>query len=133
MTFRKKNKKKDLSNALPLTIGNRIRMFRELRNLSQRELGEKCGFPPLTAATRIGQYEADKKDPREDILAVMSEALNIDENALYNRANLTLPKMFHILFDFRITVPAAQGAAFRAAELVRSVLVVADAFPVGAA
>ncbi|MCR5728273.1 MAG: helix-turn-helix domain-containing protein [Lachnospiraceae bacterium] len=99
MTFRKKNKNKDLSNALPLTIGSRIRMFRELRDLSQRELGEKCGFPPLTAAARIGQYEADKKDPREDILAVMSEALNIDENALYNRANLTLPKMFHILFD----------------------------------
>ena len=39
------------------SIGGRIKKIREFRNLTQRELGVKCGFSESTADVRIGQYE----------------------------------------------------------------------------
>ena len=43
-----------------MSVGSNIRHIRELRGLTQKELGLKCGFSASTADVRIRQYEADK-------------------------------------------------------------------------
>ena len=40
-----------------MTLGERIRGFRRLRGLTQKELGIAVGFPETTADSRIRKYE----------------------------------------------------------------------------
>ena len=49
-----------------MSVGSNIRHIRELRGLTQKELGMKCGFSANTADVRIRQYEADKMVPKLD-------------------------------------------------------------------
>lgn len=87
------------SYVTPGSIGGKIKRYRELRGLTQKELGILCGFSPTTADVRIAQYEKNKKIPREKALKDIALALDLDEYALYD-ADLTLSEqMYHILFD----------------------------------
>ena len=66
-----------------MTLGSRIQKYRNLHNISQKELGIKVGFSPATADVRIRQYESDKKCPKWEIRERIAEALDIDVSALY--------------------------------------------------
>lgn len=66
-----------------MTLGSRIQKYRNLHNLSQKELGIKVGFSPSTADVRISQYESDKKCPKWEIREKIAEALDVDISALY--------------------------------------------------
>lgn len=83
----------------PGSIAGKIKKYRELRELSQKELGLKCGFSASTADVRIAQYEKGNKIPRERALKEIASALEISEFALFD-ADLLYPKrMYHALFD----------------------------------
>lgn len=86
------------------TLGGRIRRFRELRGLSQKELGVKCGYPEQSAAVRICGYENNKDLPRDpNGLKAVAKALEINEAALYitdYSLEDTIPLM-HMLFDLQ--------------------------------
>lgn len=60
------------------TIGERIKLYRNAKKLSQKELGIKCGFSYSTADVRIGQYENNSKIPRNDILLKIAKSLSIE-------------------------------------------------------
>lgn len=81
------------------SIGGRIKKIRELRNLTQQELGIKCGFSESTADVRVGQYEANKKAPRPDAIKKLANGLDIDIDALYEADLLKGHTCEHILFD----------------------------------
>lgn len=66
-----------------MTLGSRIQKYRNLHNMSQKELGIKLGFSPSTAIVRVSQYESDKKCPKWEIRERIAEALDIDVSALY--------------------------------------------------
>ncbi|MCF0134075.1 MAG: helix-turn-helix transcriptional regulator [Blautia sp.] len=83
----------------PGSIGGKIKKIRELRGLTQKELGIKCGFSLSTADVRIAQYEKNKKVPREKALKDITGALNIDEWALFDADLLPYNRMYHALFD----------------------------------
>ena len=40
-----------------MTLGDKIKKYRILRQLTQKELGEKVGFSSKTADSRIRKYE----------------------------------------------------------------------------
>lgn len=60
-----------------MAIGNRIKYIRNLRNLTQKELGVMIGFPERTADVRIAQYESETRVPKEDIVNKLASALDV--------------------------------------------------------
>lgn len=83
----------------PGTIGAKIKKLREYRGLTQKILGIRCGFSEATADVRIGQYEKNKKTPREKALKTLCNALEIDESALFDADLLVENTAKHALFD----------------------------------
>ncbi|MBS5931484.1 MAG: helix-turn-helix transcriptional regulator [Clostridiales bacterium] len=83
----------------PGSIGAKIKKIREYRGLTQKQLGLRCGFSEATADVRIGQYEKNKKTPREKALKTLCEALEIDESALFDADLLIENLAKHALFD----------------------------------
>lgn len=59
-----------------MTLGDKIKTFRNFRNLTQQELGEKIG---LSLGT-ISLWESDKSVPKLEHIYKMSEALDIPTN-----------------------------------------------------
>ena len=81
------------------SIGAKIKKIRELRGLTQKELGLRCGFSEATAAVRIRQYESNQKTPREKALHILAEALEIDTAALFDADFSPAYNAAHALFD----------------------------------
>ena len=65
-----------------MTLGEKIKKYRELRELTQRELGQKVGFSAGTEDPRIRKYEKNMMAPKTDIRRKIAEALDIDMSAL---------------------------------------------------
>lgn len=65
-----------------MTVGQRIRFFRELRGMTQRELGEKAGFSAGTAGVRTAQYETGARTPKTALRKRFADALGVSPDAL---------------------------------------------------
>jgi transcriptional regulator with XRE-family HTH domain len=61
-----------------MQLGEKIKRIRQFRGLTQQELGEAIGLDVRSANTRIGQYEIGFRVPKEEMLASMAEALNVN-------------------------------------------------------
>lgn len=83
----------------PGSLSARIRRYRELRGLTQRELGLQCGFPDSSADVRIGQYERTLKIPRPDAIATIAHALNITPDVLIPSDMADIRQFVHCLMD----------------------------------
>ncbi len=81
-----------------MTIGQRIKIIREFRKLTQKELGIKCGFTESNADVRIRQYENNTKIPRKDTLMKIAEALDVNCLALENYSNGNAEDVMETLF-----------------------------------
>lgn len=62
--------------------GQRIRYFRNLRGLTQKELGIQMGFSENTADVRIAQYESGTRKPKAEMTAALAQALGVAPQAL---------------------------------------------------
>lgn len=58
------------------TLGSRIKRFRQLAGLKQRDLGEACGWPFPKGQTRVSNYERNFSQPSLKDLEILSQALN---------------------------------------------------------
>ena len=65
-----------------MTLGNKIRKYRQLRGLTQKELGLMAGFSEATADSRIRKYESDAMAPKTAIRQKLADALDVDLPAL---------------------------------------------------
>ena len=65
-----------------MTLGNQIRKYRQLRGLTQKELGLMVGFSESTADSRIRKYECDAMAPKTAIRQKLADALDVDLPAL---------------------------------------------------
>lgn len=63
-----------------MTIGERIKEIRQEKNMTQKELGEKCGL----ADSAIRRYELGKANPKKETIQKIANALNIDPFSLYS-------------------------------------------------
>lgn len=65
-----------------MTLGERIKIIRNFRQLTLEELGIKVGFEGKGANVRISQYESDSKKPRQEMILKLAEALDCNYKAL---------------------------------------------------
>lgn len=56
-----------------MAVGDNIKYYRKLRGLTQEELAKACGLKEIT----IRQYEAGKRQPRIEQLAIIAGVLKI--------------------------------------------------------
>lgn len=80
-----------------MTLGDKIRKYRSLNGLTQKELGLKIGFSSATADSRIRKYEKDLMAPKDDIRNKLAEALNIDIEAL---SDINISSYIDIMYIF---------------------------------
>ena len=65
-----------------MAIGERIKRIRNLRKLTQSELGAAIGFAENTADVRIAQYESGKRTPKEKYIEHIADVLNVGPQSL---------------------------------------------------
>ena len=51
-----------------MSIGDKIKYLRKIRNMTQKELGIAVGFDEKNADIRIAQYEAGTRTPKPELL-----------------------------------------------------------------
>ncbi len=67
---------------MSMAVSKRIRFFRKLRGMTQKQLGVKAGFPEKTADVRVAQYETDARGPKAALRERFAHALGVSLNAL---------------------------------------------------
>jgi len=65
-----------------MAIGERIRFIRNLRNMTQKYLGQMVGFDAKTADVRMAQYESGTRTPKADLTATLASVLDVSSKAL---------------------------------------------------
>ena len=65
-----------------MATGERIRHIRNLRGMTQKQLGMAIGFDEKTADIRIAQYESGTRTPKEKLLTDIATALEVSPRAL---------------------------------------------------
>ena len=83
-----------------MTLGEKIKKYRELRGLTQRELGQKVGFSAGTEDSRIRKYEKNIMAPKTEIRNKLADALDADLSALSDINIQTYEDVMHTLFLF---------------------------------
>lgn len=81
-----------------MTLGDKIKKYRLLKNKTQKQLGLDVGFKPSTADVRINQYESDKMAPKSDIRTAIANSLDIDIEAISNVTITSYIDLMHIFF-----------------------------------
>jgi transcriptional regulator with XRE-family HTH domain len=81
-----------------MAIGERIKRIRNLRNLTQRELGLAIGFDERTADVRVAQYETGTRTPKEKYIDAIAHALGVTPYALNVPDIDSYNGVMHILF-----------------------------------
>jgi transcriptional regulator with XRE-family HTH domain len=82
-----------------MAIGERIKRIRNLRNLTQKELGLAIGFDENTADVRIAQYESNTRKPKEDMLRKIAKVLDVNYRSLYEPTNYAAEDVMYTLFE----------------------------------
>ena len=69
------------------TIGRKIKKYRELEKLTQKESGERCGID----AANIRKYENGKQNPKVETVKKIAAALGIPWSELYPTVEEVIP------------------------------------------
>lgn len=67
-----------------MTVGEKIRVIRTFRGMTQKELGLSVGFDEKGADNRIAQYETDYRVPRKEMLDKIALALTVNRLNFYS-------------------------------------------------
>lgn len=63
-----------------MTVGDRMRMLRNFRGMTQTDLGIAIGFPEKGANKRIVQYEINYRTPKKELLDEIAHVLRVNPN-----------------------------------------------------
>ena len=83
-----------------MTLGDKIKKYRKLKGMTQKELGEAIGFPSSTADSRIRKYEGNHMAPKADIRNKLAETLDVDISAISDIRIKDYSDVMQILFYF---------------------------------
>ena len=59
------------------SFGQRLKLIRKFRKLTQKELGRLMGYPDNSADVRIAQYELNYRVPKKETVKKLSEILRV--------------------------------------------------------
>lgn len=62
--------------------GNRLKILRKRKNLTQNDLSDALGFEAIYGYKRIGQYEREQRHPKEKIITKLSDLLSVNPTSL---------------------------------------------------
>lgn len=79
-------------------IGDRIRFIRNLRGMTQKQLGMAVGFSEKTADVRIAQYESGTRTPKDKLIAALAFALEVSPKALDLPEIIGEEELMHMIF-----------------------------------
>lgn len=79
-------------------VGDKIRYYRLQRNMTQKELAEKCGLNEST----IRNYELGNRTPKQEIIEDIAAALEVSQFAICDPSLSSLFGAIHILFSMEI-------------------------------
>ena len=82
-----------------MKIGERIKYFRKLRNLTQKELGLLMGYEENTASSRIFQYESGLRNPTEETIIKLSNIFGISRYVFEVQDLTSELVLIHVLFE----------------------------------
>lgn len=82
-----------------MTIGEKIKNARNLRGLTQKELGIKLGLDEKSADVRVAQYESGTRTPKAELLSEIATVLDVNVNSLKNPTLENTETFIHLLFD----------------------------------
>lgn len=80
-----------------LSQGDRLAFVRQLRRMSQQELGERIGLPAYSARNLICRYETKNRNIRANRLEAMAKVLNVDVAMLNNWDFTDSNDLYHLL------------------------------------
>ena len=107
-----------------MTTGQIIQTFRKENGYTQKQLAEKCGM----ATGTIQQYELNKREPRQEQLRKIADALGVDPFSLYSfdMASEALEKNIDkkessLLDSYRQLSPLGQDKAIEHVELLTKI------------
>jgi len=81
-----------------MSVGNRIKKIRNMRGMTQKELGLAVGFDEKSADIRIAQYESGTRTPKEKIITNISNVLKVNPKAITRLELNSYMDLAHILF-----------------------------------
>ena len=82
-----------------MAIGDRIKRVRNMRGITQRELGLAVGFDENSADVRIAQYESGTRTPKEDMLTKIAKVLDVNYRSLYEPTLYAAEDIMYTLFE----------------------------------
>jgi len=82
-----------------VAIGERIKRIRNLRKLTQKELGLAIGFDDNTADVRVAQYESGTRTPKEDMLRKIADVLDVNYRSIYEPTLYAAEDVMYTLFE----------------------------------
>ena len=68
-----------------MSTGENIKRIRNIRGMTQKELGIAVGIGEESAGPRMAQYETGKRTPKEKMLNKIAEVLNMSALELFNK------------------------------------------------
>ena len=71
-----------------------LKKIRELRGLTQPELGNACFFEDRSAVVRISDYETHRRNPKNTQLETLAHALNVIPDVLLSSPQTTTNEQF---------------------------------------
>lgn len=86
-----------------MAIGGRIKLFRNKKNMTQKQLGKILGFLGRTSDVRIAQYENESRIPKQDLVKKMAQVLEVSPFALTVPNIDTYIGLIHTLFALEDT------------------------------
>lgn len=82
-----------------MAVGDRIKRIRNLRGLTQKELGLAIGYDDNTADVRVAQYESGTRTPKEDTLRKIADVLDVNYRAIYEPTLYAAEDVMYTLFE----------------------------------
>lgn len=82
-----------------MAVGDRIKRARNLRGMTQKELGIAIGFEEKSADIRIAQYESNTRTPKEELLRKIAEVLDVNYRSLYEPTLYAAEDVMYTLFE----------------------------------
>ena len=89
-----------------MAVGDRIKRARNLRGMTQKELGIAIGFEEKSADIRIAQYESNTRTPKEELLRKIAEVLDVNYRSLYEPTLYAAEDVMYTLFELDEHTPA---------------------------
>jgi transcriptional regulator with XRE-family HTH domain len=82
-----------------MAVGDRIKRIRNMRGLTQKNLGIAIGYDESSADVRVAQYESGTRTPKEDALKKIAQALDVNYRALYDPTLYSAEDVMFTLFE----------------------------------